>query len=56
MGGSVWRIRVGLQAVNALAIVEEQGLKAPIAPAALGIATSVTSAIAAFIMVGITKE
>lgn len=56
MGGSVWRIWVGLQAVNALAIAEEQGLKAPIAPAAPGIATSVTSAIAAFIMDGITKE
>ena len=56
MGGSVWRIWVGLQAVNALAIAEEQGLKAPIAPAALGIATSVTFAIAAFIMVGVKKE
>lgn len=56
MGGSVWRIWVGLQAVNALAIAEEQGLKAPIAPAAPGIVTSVTSAIAAFIMIGITKE
>ena len=56
MGGSVWRIWVGLQAVNASAIVEEQGLKALIAPAAPGIATSVTSAIAAFIMLGITKE
>ena len=56
MGGFVWRIWVGLQAVNALAIAEKQGLKAPIAPEAPGIATSVTSAIAAFIMVGITKE
>jgi len=56
MGGSVWRIWVGLQAINALAIAEEQGLKGPIAPAAPGIATSVTSAIATFIMDGITKE
>ena len=56
MGGSVWRIWVGLQAVNALAIAEEQGLKAPIAPIAPGIATSVTSAIEAFIMDCITKE
>ena len=56
MGGSVWRIWVGLQAINALAVAEKQGLKAPIAPAGPGIATSVKSAIATFIMDGITKE
>ena len=56
VGGSVWRIWAVLQTVNALTIAEEQGLKAPIAPAAPGIVTSVTSAIAAFIMVRITKE
>jgi len=56
MGGSVWRIWVGLQAINALAVAEKQGIKAPIAPAATGIATSVISAIATFIMDGITKE
>ena len=55
VGGSVWRIWAVLQAVNVLAITEEQVLKAPIAPAVPRIATSVTSAIAAFIMVGITK-
>ena len=56
MGGSVWRIWVGLQAVNTFAIAEERGLKAQIAPAVSGIATSVTSAIVAFMIVGITKE
>ena len=56
VGGSVWRIWVGLQAVNALAISKEQGLNAPIAPVLSGIVTSVTSAIVAFMIVGIIKE
>ena len=56
VGGSVWHIWVELQAINALTIAEEQGLKALIAPVVSGITTSVTSAIVAFMIMVNSKE